>query len=235
MSNNRVYIAGPMTGIPHYNFPAFFEAENTLSSWGFEPVNPANKDVTDYPDIEEWPEYATGTPSTKFSLAKAMHWDITQILECDGIVLLPGWEASKGANIELTVAKACGKEIWVYRGDHLSKYSPDVERTVSSTGGQKETKLARFDLVPPGPLWNLAEHYGRGAKKYSSRNWERGYEWSKSYQALQRHLVAWWNGQDCDPELGNNHLDAAAFHVFALMEFTNTHPEFDDRPHQVVE
>lgn len=229
----KVYIAGPMTGYPGYNFPAFFEAENTLNSMGFETANPAAHDVDTYPDIFDWPEYPEGKPSSLFSLAKAMHWDLQQILECDGIVLLPGWEASKGANIELTVAKATGKEIWLLRDKILTPYIADVERTVSSTGGQKETKLARFDLVPPGPLWDLAEHYGRGAKKYSSRNWERGYEWSKSYQALQRHLTAWWGGEDRDPELGNNHLVAAAFHVFALLEFINTHPEFDDRPNKV--
>lgn len=103
-------------------------------------------------------------------------------------------------------------------------------RSVSSTGGEKGVKLERFDLVPVGPLTELARRYGVGAEKYAERNWERGYEWSKSYAALQRHLNAFWNGEDEDPETPGGHLSAAAFHIFALMEFMNTHPEFDDRP-----
>ena len=103
-------------------------------------------------------------------------------------------------------------------------------RTVSSTGGEKGVKDARFDLLPPAPLHAVANHYGIGARKYEDRNWERGYEWSKSYGALQRHLNAFWSGEDIDEETGSPHLAAAAFHVLALMEFGRTHPEFDDRP-----
>jgi hypothetical protein len=45
------------------------------------------------------------------------------------------------------------------------------------TGGVKGQKLARFDLIPVNPLWELAEHFGRGAQKYADRNFERGYDW----------------------------------------------------------
>lgn len=82
-------------------------------------------------------------------------------------------------------------------------------RTTSSTGGQKGVKLARFELIPTGPLKAVAEHYGKGAEKYEDRNWERGYEWSKSYAALQRHLNAFWSGEDIDEETGSPHLAAA--------------------------
>jgi len=110
---------------------------------------------------------------------------------------------------------------------------PAPEETLivdATTGGAKGQKLARFDLIPPGPLKALAEHYGKGAAKYEDRNWERGYKWSLSYAALHRHLNAWWSGEDLDPELGSSHLDAVIFHAMALREFTDTHPELDDRP-----
>ena len=97
------------------------------------------------------------------------------------------------------------------------------------TGGEKGSKLARFDLIPVGPLTLLAEHYGRGAQKYDANNWRRAYDWSLSYAALQRHLTAWWGGEDNDPELGNSHMVAVAWHAFALLEFIQTHPELDDR------
>jgi hypothetical protein len=101
----------------------------------------------------------------------------------------------------------------------------------SETGGTKNQKLARFDLVPPFPLRKLAEQYGRGAEKYGDRNWERGYQWSLSYAALQRHLNAFWSGEDYDPEFPDaHHLDAAMFHVMSLRYFAENFPEYDNRP-----
>ena len=130
-------------------------------------------------------------------------------------------------------------------------------RSTSSTGGQKGVKDQRFDLIPIGPLTELAEHYGRGARKYAPHQWRKGYEWSKSYAAIQRHLTAFWEGEDYDtcPEdkhgcqfitnegepfvdltedtcynhTGSHHLACVAWHTFALMEFKNTFPEHDDR------
>jgi hypothetical protein len=130
-------------------------------------------------------------------------------------------------------------------------------RTTSSTGGQKGTKLARFDLIPVGPLTELAEHFGIGASKYANHQWRQGYEWSKTYAALMRHLTAWWNGFDFDvcsndPEgcshvdtdgnafvavredacfnhTGSHHLAAVAWHAFAGLEFKDRFPEHDDR------
>lgn len=71
-------------------------------------------------------------------------------------------------------------------------------RTTSSTGGQKGVKLARFDLIPAGPLKELAEHYGRGARKYANHQWRQGYEWSKSIGALGRHFNDFMAGKDYD-------------------------------------
>lgn len=116
----------------------------------------------------------------------------------------------------------------------------DEVNTVSSTGGQKGTKLARFDLIPNGPLWSLAELYGKGAMKYDDRNWEKGYEWSLSFAAAERHLRLFWSGvdidshkPDCEPGCTDHtempHLACAAFHCFAMMEWSKTHPEFDNR------
>lgn len=103
-------------------------------------------------------------------------------------------------------------------------------RTVSPTGGEKGVKPARFDLIPARPLWQVAEVYGKGADKYADRNWERGYEWSKSYGAMQRHVNLFWQGQDLDEESGLPHLAHAVFHCLAMLEWAATHTEFDDRP-----
>jgi hypothetical protein len=108
---------------------------------------------------------------------------------------------------------------------------PEEIRVVDpQTGGEKGSKLQRFDLVPAYPLWLLAEHYGRGARKYADRNWERGYSWMLSFSALMRHGWKWLMGEDIDPETGSPHMIAVAWHAFALVEFSQTHPELDDRP-----
>lgn len=123
----------------------------------------------------------------------------------------------------------------------MKKDDTETRSEDPKTGGQKGEKLARFDLIPVDPLWALAEHYGKGAKKYADRQWEKGYEWHKSYAAMMRHLQLWWGGEDydnhkptCKPECvdhtESHHLTAVSWHTFALQEFSKTYPTGDDRP-----
>lgn len=102
-------------------------------------------------------------------------------------------------------------------------------RITSSTGGQKGSKLARYDLIPARPLKHLAELYGFGATKYEDDNWRKGYSWSLSFAALNRHLWQFWAGEDIDEETGKPHLASVAWHAFTLMEFMESHPEYDSR------
>lgn len=104
------------------------------------------------------------------------------------------------------------------------------ENTTSETGGSKGVKAARFELIPAKPLFLLAKLFGWGTKKYAVRNWERGYEWSKSFGAMMRHAWAHWAGEDIDPESGLPHMIHVAWHALAQTEWLETHPEFDDRP-----
>lgn len=107
-------------------------------------------------------------------------------------------------------------------------------RSVSESGALKGVKLARFDLIPAKALTALAEHYGRTAKKYPPNNWRKGFEWSKSYAAILRHLTQWWDGETLDvdaawPE-GSPHLAAVAWHALTLLEYVLTGTGVDDRP-----
>lgn len=95
----------------------------------------------------------------------------------------------------------------------------EVRVTDPTTGGQKGSKLARFSLIPAEFLWALATHYGIGAQKYEDRNWERGYKWSLSVDALERHLNQWKLGENLDVETGSHHLIAVAWHACALFVF----------------
>src|SRR4051812_41426061 len=105
----------------------------------------------------------------------------------------------------------------------------EVRVVNSETGGEKGAKPYRIDLIPAGPLWQVAELYGEGAKKYDTHNWRRGYDWSLSYAAMMRHATQFWNGESLDEETHCHHLASVVFHAMALMEFENTHPELDDR------
>ena len=100
----------------------------------------------------------------------------------------------------------------------------------AKTGGKKETRLARFDLLPWDQLWHVAELYGKGAEKYAVRNWEKSYDWSLSFAALHRHLVCFWEGESLDSETQCHHLASVVFHALALMRFDQENPELDDRP-----
>jgi hypothetical protein len=90
----KLYIAGPMSGYPELNFPAFHAEAARLRALGFEIVNPAEIDVGPNPD---W--------------LSCMRADIRELVTCDGIALLPGWEQSKGATVEHTLARGLGLRV----------------------------------------------------------------------------------------------------------------------------
>lgn len=115
------------------------------------------------------------------------------------------------------------------QGCECENYIHGETRVTSATGASKGTKEARYDLIPIPALDLLARLYGKGAVKYAAHNWRLGYEWSKSYAAAQRHMNAFWSGEDIDPETGIPHPICAAFHMFALTTYLTEHPELDDR------
>jgi Domain of unknown function (DUF5664) len=110
-----------------------------------------------------------------------------------------------------------------------AKQAEEVRVTDPTTGGEKGQKLARFDLIPTRALWLLAEVYGRGARKYADRNWERGYAWGLSMAALERHWNQWKSGESIDEETGAYHLAQVAWHAFALLTFQLCGLGTDDR------
>ena len=88
----KVYIAGPMTGLPMFNRPAFFAAEAYLQAQGAVVMNPAIL-----------PE--------GFSHDAYMRIAIPMMMECEAVAFLPGWQQSKGARQEFTRAHAFGLEL----------------------------------------------------------------------------------------------------------------------------
>lgn len=85
----RIYLSGPMTGIEDFNFPAFHAKAAQLREAGFDVVNPA--------------EIQTDTTA---SWEDCLRQDIAELVTCTGIHLLPGWQHSRGAKLELHIATA---------------------------------------------------------------------------------------------------------------------------------
>jgi len=86
----RVYVAGPVTGLPELNYPAFNATAAELRALGFHVENPAEN----VPERESWLGY--------------MRMSLVQIAHSDWMFMLPGWERSRGAKIEHRLAKDIG-------------------------------------------------------------------------------------------------------------------------------
>jgi len=100
----------------------------------------------------------------------------------------------------------------------------------SGEGRKDDHDKPRMDLVPPEAFFALAAVLTFGARKYNERNWEQGMAWGRPYAALMRHMLAWWEGEDRDPETGYSHLWHALCCVVFLVAFEERCIGTDDRP-----
>ncbi len=112
----NIYVAGPMRGIPEFNFPAFMAATGKLRSEGHSCFNPAERDIerhgTDISKGNATGSLAVAAKEHGFSIRDALYDDLTYICKtADAVALLPGWENSKGARAERATAEALGLQI----------------------------------------------------------------------------------------------------------------------------
>lgn len=104
----RIYISGPMTGIPDLNAPAFHAAAAVLRDLGHDVINPAENIADDHHD---WRDH--------------MRCDLRLLLTCEAVAMLPGWERSRGARLErhaaLELGMPCHSLEWhVVRAERLA-------------------------------------------------------------------------------------------------------------------
>lgn len=103
----KIYIAGPMSGIALFNFPAFDKKRDQLLKDGYQVVSPADIDRQNgfdpihLPEDHDW----TKIPEQAGTRAEIIKRDIAELLTCDAIYLLPGWENSVGARAEASIAR----------------------------------------------------------------------------------------------------------------------------------
>lgn len=110
--SKKIYIAGPMSGYPEFNFPAFFAAQAMLEENGWTVFNPANKEsekgTTAAASFAQGDN--AGLVKEGWDYKGAFMWDAEKVIYGDAIYMLPGWEFSPGASAEHAIAKFIKKQ-----------------------------------------------------------------------------------------------------------------------------
>lgn len=253
----KLYLIGPMSGIRSFNYPAFLAAAEYLRGEGFDVHSPTANDSKEVFDLAMASpdgditalQLITGLSNEDFvarSIAVILTW------KPDALVGLEGWEESTGAVNEYLVGKSFAIPTY-----HIQDYDPIVgfptpetapelydadgkfishadnplrQRTV--TGGVKDNRgKLPLDLIPYEALKGAADVLAYGAIKYKPNNWRLGLKWSETWSSLQRHLWAWKEGEDLDPETGKPHIDHAMCQMLFLATYVHdpAAKQFDDR------
>lgn len=111
---DKVYITGPMSGYEEFNFPAFNRVEKLLrGTYGYKHVvNPAKLH-----------------PTTDLPRAEFLKQDLRELIACDAVFLLKGWEKSRGATLEAFVAYVLGLRLYknspMYHNERFELYEPE--------------------------------------------------------------------------------------------------------------
>lgn len=115
--NRRIYVAGPMSGLPEFNYPAFHEAAARLRAKGWHVENPAENPAPHGDASCQWTAY--------------MRMGLSQVTTCHAIYLLPGWQKSKGASLEYMVVQQLGLQIHFHQQqeDVLREWLEDLEQS----------------------------------------------------------------------------------------------------------
>lgn len=182
----RIYIAGPMTGLPDLNFPAFNAAADALRTQGWHVENPADHGVI---EGAQWEDY--------------LAYDITRLGTCGAIYLLPGWEKSKGATLEAHIAKMLGLQVLLAPGAEdvqpLQKTVPqkftgdsEMRRAFEIEYGQNWTDP---DWRRETGIWASAWHKATAAAQQSvQREGRADSEIVERTEAAARFLLEWKYG-----------------------------------------
>ena len=107
MKKERWYVSGPMSGLPGMNKPAFHAETARLRALGYYVINPAESDL---PEGSAWEDY--------------MRADIKLLMDCTAIMMLPGYEKSRGAMLEYRIAQELGMTIALAAGKSPFESAP---------------------------------------------------------------------------------------------------------------
>lgn len=140
------YLAGPMRGIPMFNFPAFLMAASILRSRGFEILSPADK------DLEAGFDPSQPVEGQNFDIGAAFRWDFEAVCRSRGTILLPGWERSTGAKAERVVAQLCEREVYLLDANFVLTEAPEATYELTWTEKPEPVQPARkIEDLPAAP------------------------------------------------------------------------------------
>ncbi len=228
----RVYIAGPMRGIKLYNFPAFDAEENYLTRLGCEVVNPAELDrqagfdPVDLPEDHDWNTIPPG-----FKLNECAMRDLSELSKCTHIVLLDGWEKSKGAKAELAFAEWLGIPSmtvtsggYVLNSNAITKENNDNGKIRTfDTGATRDTSQEKIDfdgflsedvLRAYGAYMHKHRRQSDGSLR-ASDNWQKGIPRDEYRKSCFRHFIDWW-GQHRRDKMDPAIVDMACAMLFNI-------------------
>ena len=98
--------------------------------------------------------------------------------------------------------------------DYKVKFSGKKEEFQSGATRDSRKNRGRFDFIPPEPLRQLAVLYEQGAENHGSRNWEKGFSFSRAIDSALRHINQYREGYRDE-----NHLINAVWNLFAIVQF----------------
>ena len=124
----KLFISGPMRGIPYYGFPAFDAAKAAFEAAGFDVVTPADLDRAAGFDAMDLPETTDWNTEAGFDVRAAMKRNIDALLDSDGVVFLEGWGGSLGCNIERLIADRLNMRLDMQRGRTLPVFVQVVQK-----------------------------------------------------------------------------------------------------------
>jgi hypothetical protein len=105
-TRKKIYIAGPMRGIPKFNFPAFDDAAERLYNQGWDPINPADIDRDQGFDVDALPaDFDWSSLPETLSLRDIIRRDVDALMGADAVYVLPGYERSRGSRAEIALAE----------------------------------------------------------------------------------------------------------------------------------
>jgi hypothetical protein len=151
VGGSSTYLSGPMTNLPDYNWPVFIMAEKHMDGNVFNPAKPHG--------------YIIKKSKTAFTWSDFMVEDVYNLLQCNDVVVLPGWSKSTGAVVEVKIGEKLlnTKPMPLRDSIGLDKYLhfiSDVKEQYYKDGNNRG-----YDSVIEPMLMSKAEHE---AAKYVS-------------------------------------------------------------------
>jgi hypothetical protein len=99
--------------------------------------------------------------------------------------------------------------IYPMKEDFFVSYDGTSSEDLGRTGVKYDKGKPMMSYIPASAMRGVAAVFQHGAAKYSDHNWRMGMDHTRLWNATQRHLWAWLDGENLDPDSDLPHLDHA--------------------------